>query len=78
MRFIRYYNVFNIESIDGIDPDLSRYMETKLSDNQKIEECEQIIKNMPFKIIYNYLTMCLLMFNAVYLSLVVRAQVGPL
>lgn len=53
-------------------------METKLSDNQKIEECEQIIKNMPFKIIYNYLTMCLLMFNAVYLSLVVRAQVGPL
>lgn len=47
LRFIRYYNVFNIESVEGIDLDLSRYMEAKLSDNQKIERCEQIIKNMP-------------------------------
>lgn len=32
---------------------------------------------MLFNIIYNYLTMCLLMFKVVYVSLVVRAQVGP-
>ncbi|MBL7821307.1 MAG: DUF1738 domain-containing protein [Saprospiraceae bacterium] len=47
LRFIRYYNVFNIESIQGIDLDKSKFLEIKLSDNEKIERCEQIILDMP-------------------------------
>jgi antirestriction protein ArdC len=47
LRFIRYYNVFNVEDIEGIDIDHSRFSEVKLSDNEKISRCEDIIMNMP-------------------------------
>jgi len=46
-RFIRYYNVFNLECIDGIDLDLNRFPEVKLAYNEKITRCEEIIMNMP-------------------------------
>ncbi|MBK8954986.1 MAG: DUF1738 domain-containing protein [Saprospiraceae bacterium] len=46
LRFIRYYNVFNIEDIEGIEIDQTRFPEVKLSDNEKITRCEEIIMNM--------------------------------
>lgn len=47
LRFIRYYNVFCINDIEGIKLDLNRFNEAKLTDNERIERCEQIIRNMP-------------------------------
>jgi antirestriction protein ArdC len=47
LRFIRYYNVFNVKDIEGTELDLNRFNEAKLTDNEKIERCEQIIRNMP-------------------------------
>ena len=47
LRFIRYYNVFNVRDIEGIEIDQSRFPEVKLSDNEKITRCEEIIMNMP-------------------------------
>jgi antirestriction protein ArdC len=47
LRFLRYYSVFNIEDIEGVELDLNRFNEAKLTDNEKIERCEQIIGNMP-------------------------------
>lgn len=47
LRFIRYYNVFNIEDLEGIELDLNRFNEAKLTFNDKIETCERILRNMP-------------------------------
>ena len=47
MRFIRYYNVFGIQDVEGSNLDLNEFNEAKLSDNQKIERCEEIINRMP-------------------------------
>jgi len=44
LKFIKYFNVFPIEQVEGIEYDLP---EIKLSDNEKIERCEQVIKAMP-------------------------------
>ena len=41
--YIKYYNVFNIEDVEGIEIDIP---EVKLKDNEKIEKCESIISNM--------------------------------
>ncbi len=46
LRFIRFYNVFNIVDIEGIEIDLGRFQEVKLSDNEKLTRCEEIIMNM--------------------------------
>ncbi len=47
MKFIRYYNVFNVEEFEGIEIDHGRFPEVKLSDNEKITRCEDIIMNLP-------------------------------
>lgn len=47
LKFIRYYNVFNVGDIESIEIDHSRFPEVKLSDNEKITRCEDIIMNMP-------------------------------
>lgn len=47
LRFIRYYSVFNVSDIEGLELDLSRFIEAKLTHNERIDKCEQIIKNMP-------------------------------
>jgi len=47
LKFIRYYNVFNVGDIEGIEIDHSRFPEVKLSNNEKISRCEEIIMNMP-------------------------------
>ena len=47
LRFIKYFNVFNLDDIEGIDFDLNKFPEIKLADNEKISRCEEIIKNMP-------------------------------
>jgi antirestriction protein ArdC len=47
LRFIRYYNVFCVSDVEGVDLDLNRFNEAKLTDNERIERCEQIIRNMP-------------------------------
>ncbi|MBK9721992.1 MAG: DUF1738 domain-containing protein [Saprospiraceae bacterium] len=44
LKFIKYYNVFNLEDIEGIEfqiPDM------ELKPNEKIVRCESIIENMP-------------------------------
>jgi len=47
LKLIRYYNVFNLEDIEGIEIDYTRFPEVKLSDNEKITRCEDTIRNMP-------------------------------
>ncbi|MBK7233818.1 MAG: hypothetical protein IPH93_16545 [Saprospiraceae bacterium] len=47
LRFIRYFNVFNIDDIEGIDLDQNKFNEAKLTANEKIARCEEIIQNMP-------------------------------
>ncbi len=47
LRFLRYYSVFNVEDIEGAELDFNRFNEAILTDNEKIERCEQIIGNMP-------------------------------
>jgi len=44
LKFIKYFNVFPIEQVEGIAYDLP---EVQLSDNEKIERCEQVIQHMP-------------------------------
>lgn len=44
---MRYFNVFNIEDIERLELDLNKFPEVKLSDNEKITRCEEIIKNIP-------------------------------
>lgn len=44
LKFIKYYSVFNIEDIEGIEFEIS---EMGLKPNEKIAICESIIENMP-------------------------------
>lgn len=44
LKFIKYYNVFNIEYIEGI---AFQIPEIELKPNEKIAGCEAIIENMP-------------------------------
>lgn len=44
LKFIKYYNVFNIADIEGIDFDIPQ---VELKPNEKIERCESIIEQMP-------------------------------
>lgn len=46
LKFIKYYNVFNIADIEGITFDIP---EITLKDNEQIERCEQIIATMPHR-----------------------------
>ncbi len=47
LRFLRYYSVFNVEDIEGAELDLNRFKEVKLTDNQRIIRCEEILHKMP-------------------------------
>lgn len=44
LKFIRYYNVFNITDIEGIEFEIR---EVILNPNEKIAACERIVTNMP-------------------------------
>lgn len=44
LKFIKYYSVFNIADIEGIDFDIPQ---VELKPNEKIERCESIIEQMP-------------------------------
>lgn len=44
LKFIKYYHVFNIADIEGVEFDIP---EVTLRDNDQIHACEQIITNMP-------------------------------
>lgn len=44
LKFIKYYNVFNIADIEGIK---FKIPEIELQPNEKIERCESIIEQMP-------------------------------
>lgn len=44
LKFIKYYNVFNIADIEGIEFEIP---EIELKPNEKIERCENIIAEMP-------------------------------
>ena len=44
LKFIRYYNVFNIADIEGIEFEIR---EVILNPNEKIAACERIVTNMP-------------------------------
>ncbi|MBK8243319.1 MAG: DUF1738 domain-containing protein [Saprospiraceae bacterium] len=44
LKFIKYYNVFNISDVEGIDFEIS---EIQLKPNEKIGKCESIVELMP-------------------------------
>jgi antirestriction protein ArdC len=44
LKFIKYYNVFNISDVEGIELEIS---EIQLKPNEKIDKCESIVANMP-------------------------------
>lgn len=44
LKFIKYYHVFNIEDIEGIDFQIA---EIELRPNEKLALCERIIEDMP-------------------------------
>lgn len=44
LKFIKYYNVFNIADIEGIEFEIP---EVELRDNAQLDRCEQIIAGMP-------------------------------
>ena len=44
LKFIKYYNVFNIADIEGINFEIP---EIELKPNERIERCESIIEQMP-------------------------------
>lgn len=44
LKFIKYYNVFNIEDVEGFE---FQIQEIELKPNEKIARCESIIENMP-------------------------------
>ena len=46
LSFLKYFNVFNIDDIEGIDFEIP---EVELKDNEKLEKCESIINNMADK-----------------------------
>ncbi len=42
LRFMRYFNVFNISDVGEIEFDRNRFNEAKLTNNEKIARCEPI------------------------------------
>ena len=48
---LRYYNVFNLEQIDGIDPPVEEQLVNHFS---PIEQAEQVIRNMPSRPLIQY------------------------
>lgn len=44
LKFIKYYNVFNVADIEGIPFDIP---EVQLNPNEQIEACDRIIREMP-------------------------------
>ena len=44
LRFLKYYNVFNIADVEGI---FFSIPEVELKDNEQIEKCDQLVMNMP-------------------------------
>jgi antirestriction protein ArdC len=44
LKFIKYYNVFNISDVEGIELEIS---EIQLKPNEKIDKCEYIVEYMP-------------------------------
>lgn len=44
LKFIKYYNVFNVQDLKGIELELP---EVQLKNNEKIERCEDLISSMP-------------------------------
>ena len=44
LKFIKYYNVFNVADIEGIPFDIP---EVQLKPNEQIEACDRIIREMP-------------------------------
>lgn len=44
LKFIKYYNVFNISDVEGIKLDITEII---LKPNEKIDKCESIVENMP-------------------------------
>lgn len=44
LKFIKYYNVFNISDVEGIELEISKI---QLKPNEKIDKCESIVENMP-------------------------------
>lgn len=44
IAFLKYYRVFNIEDVEGIEIDIPQ---VELKEHEKIERCEAIVNNMP-------------------------------
>ena len=44
MKFLKYYNVFNVDDIEGID---FKIEELRLLPNERIERCEKVINGYP-------------------------------
>lgn len=44
---LRYYTVFNMEQIEGIDPIKIPSLAVKYNDLEKLEQCESVVMNMP-------------------------------
>jgi antirestriction protein ArdC len=50
-KFLKYYSVFNVDDIEGID---FKFDDVQLNDNEKIQVCENIIENYPNKPTYEF------------------------
>lgn len=44
IAFLKYFNVFNIEDVEGVEFDIP---EVELKDHERIAQCEQLIKEIP-------------------------------
>lgn len=44
VAFLRYYSVFNVEDVEGIEIEIP---EVELKDHERIEKCEQLVKAIP-------------------------------
>jgi len=44
MKFLKYYNVFNVDDVEGID---FTFEELQLLPNERIERCDKIVKGYP-------------------------------
>jgi antirestriction protein ArdC len=53
---LRYYTVFNVQQIDGIDEKKIPALAEKYNEREKIESCENVVANMPKRpeIIFDY------------------------
>ena len=52
LSFLKYYNVFNIADIEGIE---FEFPEVELKDNERIEKCEAIVSDMPDSPAFNFI-----------------------